>query len=169
MNSECKATAKAMADLLLDPAAAPPEARAHVGVCEQCRGELQALGGVSALLDGWEAPEPSPYWVARMGVRLREEQAAPPRGWAGLRERLRTRFWVSNHAFRPAAAGAVALVLAMGGGAWMELGLDLGRNAGSPAAVQASNTVRDLQSLDDNAQVFQELSSLDEADGAQAN
>ncbi len=73
---------------------------------------------------------------------------------------------MSNHALRPATAGAAALavLLAVGGGTWVDLSQQ------QPAAtVQASNAVHDLQSLDENAQVFQELSSLDEPDGAQAN
>lgn len=162
---DCKSADAAMADLLLDPAAAPAAAHAHLQTCARCRDEYGALANTAALLDDWTAPEPSPYWSTRMTARLKDEQAAPARGWAGWVERLRTRSWVSNHALRPAAAGtaALALVLGVGGGAWLNL------SQPQPAAVQASNAVHDLQSLDENAQVFQEISSLDEPDAAEAN
>ncbi len=162
-----------MPDLLFDPSAAPPAARAHLLGCQTCRGELLALQNTMGLLDNWKAPEPSPYWAARMGARLREEQAAPSRWWAGLLgaglpglgDRLRNRLSFGNRSLRP-AVGAAALVLAIGGGAWFNLAQSHG---GVPAA-QASNTVRDLQSLNENAVVFQQLSALDEPDStAQAN
>lgn len=163
---DCKAAAAAMPDLLFDPGAASPAARAHVADCDHCQGELAGMQRTVHALDAWEAPEPSPFWMARMGALLREEQAAPRRGWAGFVDRLRTRLWLSNVSARTAAsAAALSLVIAVGGGTWADL-------ATHPAApsVQASNTVRDLQSLNENAQVFQQLSSLDEPDtGAQGN
>ena len=159
---DCKGAAAAMPDLLLDPAAAPPAARAHVDDCPSCREELTGMQHTLAALDGWEAPEPSPFWTARMGALLREEQAAPRRGLAGWFERLRTRVWLSGVSTRTATAGATALALALavGGGTWA----DLSFHPAAPPAVQASNTVRDLQSLDENAEVFQQLSAIDEPD-----
>ncbi len=164
-NFDCKAMRRAMPDLLFEPAAAPMEARQHLAGCDPCRDEYQGLQGTMGLMDGWAAPEPSPYWMARMGARLREEQAAPARGWVGFVERLRTRAWVSDHALRPVGAAALGVVLLAGGGAW----LDLARGHSTAPAAQASNAVHDLQSLNENAQVFQQLSALDEPDGAQAN
>ena len=165
--AECKAIEAAMPDLLFDPQAAPEAARAHVASCANCRAELDALSGTMLLMDAWEASEPSPFWNARMGALLREEQAKPAHGWAGLRERVRTRLWLSNHKLKPMLAGAaaLALVVAAGGGAW----LDLATGSGTPASVQASNTVRDLQSLNENAQVFQQMSSLDGPDNGAQN
>ena len=32
-----------------------------------------------ALLDTWKAPEPSPYFMTRLGARLREERAGAAR------------------------------------------------------------------------------------------
>ena len=55
---------------------------------------------------------------------------------------------------RPVAAGALAMMLAVGGGTFALL--DHGT-----AAPQTSATVRDLQSYDGNAQLFQQLNALD--------
>lgn len=150
----CKVTKAHLADLLLDPAAAMPAAREHVAACAECSRELHDLTATMQLLDEWEAPEPSPYFDTRFAARLREEQAAPP---AGLWERLRTRFSYSSHAhLRPIAAGALALLLMIGGGTavWVQRGAQ-------PAVPQESATVHDLQLLDGNAQVYQQLNSLD--------
>ncbi len=166
---DCKQMESAMPDLLFDPAAASLQARAHLAACQACQGEWAGLQQTMSALGGWEAPEPSPFWTARMGARLREEQATPRRGWAGFTERLRTRLWLSNRSLHPAAAGAAALglVLAVGGGTWLDLS---STQSGPVAAAQASNTVRDLQSLNENAQVFQQLSAIDEPDtGAQGS
>ena len=157
---DCKAAEAAMPDLLFDPGAASPAARAHVAGCDHCQGELAGMERTMEALNAWEAPEPSPFWMARMGALLREEQAAPRRGWAGFVARFRTRLWLSNVSARTAAAGAaLSVMLAVGGGTWA----DLATHPAAPA-VQASNTVRDLQSLNENAQVFQQLSALDEPD-----
>jgi hypothetical protein len=150
----CKATKAQLTDLLLDPAAASSAAREHVAACAECSKELQDLQAMMLALDAWEAPEPSPYFDTRLAARLREEQANPPAGWW---ERMRTRFlYGSNLHLRPVAAGALALLLMMGGGTafWMQ--------QGSPRPVpQESATVQDLQLLDGNAQVYQQLNSLD--------
>ena len=60
-----------------------------------------------ALLDTWEAPEPSPYFMTRFAARLNEERQAAPAGWL---ERLRARFAYGPqlHA-RPVAAMALTV------------------------------------------------------------
>ena len=162
----CKTAAEVIPDLLFDPTAASAKARAHLASCQACQGELQALQGTMSLLDTWEAPEPTPFWTVRMGAMLREEQARPASGWVGFKDRLRTRFWLSDHSIKPAfGVAALSLVLTVGGGAW----LDVSHQPAAPLT-QASNTVRDLQSLNENAQVFQQLSVLDSTDaGAQTS
>jgi hypothetical protein len=151
---DCKATKTHMADLLLDPAAATPAARAHVAACAECSNELSALQATMQAMDAWEVPEPTPYFDTRLAARLREEQANPPAGlWERMRARLR---YGSNMQLRPVAAGALALLLMMGGGTavWVQHGAQ-------PPVPQESATVHDLQLLDGNAQVYQQLNSLD--------
>jgi hypothetical protein len=151
---DCKATKTQLADLLLDPAAATPAAREHVAACAECGKELHDLQATMLAMDAWDAPEPSAYFDTRLAARLREEQANSP---ASFWERMRARLlYGSNPHFRPIAAGALALLLMLGGGTavWMQ-------NGAKPPVPQESATVHDLQLLDGNAQVYQQLSSLD--------
>jgi len=151
----CKATKAQLADLLLDPAAASPAAREHIAACAECSQEFQELQATMLALDAWEAPEPSPYFDTRLVARLREEQANPPASWW---ERIRTRLlYGSNLHLRPVAAGALALLLMMGGGTafWVQ------QSSPHQTVPQESATVNDLQLLDGNAQVYQQLTSLD--------
>lgn len=150
---------KALPDLLLDPERVSPVVRAHVDGCGDCRKELAELQAAMTALDGWEGVEPSPFFDARMAARMREERAAPPAGWL---ERMRARLaFRSNHQMQALAMGALALLMLIGGGTYAGL-------ASHPTATVtpsgASATVRDLQSLDTNAQLFQQMDSLDQQD-----
>src|SRR5579883_3300595 len=95
-------------DLMLDVAAGAGEARSvldeHVRDCSSCAAKLAGLRKTMALLDEWQAPEPSPYFDTRLAARMREERAKPEReAWLG---------W-----FRaPVLAGALAIVMMMAGG-----------------------------------------------------
>jgi anti-sigma factor RsiW len=132
------------------------ELRSHVAECAECKQELAELRATMALLDSWEAPEPSPYFNAKMSALLRAEREAAP---AGFFERWRARLlFGSNVQFRPVAAGALALLLLIGGGTLA------GFMYTTPAPAHTSATVRDLQSLDENSQVFQQLNALDQQD-----
>jgi hypothetical protein len=83
---------------------------------------------------------------------LRTEQATAP---ASLLERAKA-WWLysTNLRMRPVAAGALAMMLAVGGGTFALL-------APETPVPQTSATVRDLQSYDGNAQLFQQLNALD--------
>ena len=154
---------KALPDLLLDRERAPMAARAHLEQCEDCRRELASLEATMLSLDGWEGVEPSPFFDARMAARMRQERSAPPAGWL---ERVRSRFeYGSNAHLRPVAAGALALLLLIGGGTYA--GISGLRSPVSVTPVAASATVRELQSLDENAQLFQQMDSLDQTDSGQ--
>jgi hypothetical protein len=149
-------------DLLLDPDRVPPAVRTHVEQCADCGKELHSLKSTMLALDAWEGIEPSPFFEARMAARMREERAARP---AGFLERMRARLlFGSSLNLRPMAAGALALLLLIGGGTYA--GFE-GLHPAAPDAA-ASPTVRDLQSLDQNAQVFQQMSSLDQPDDGTA-
>jgi hypothetical protein len=105
------------------------------------------------LLDEWQAPEPSAFFDAKLYARLRSEQATAPATWLE-----RAKAWLlysSNLQVRQLAAASLVAALAIGGGTFALLG-----HQDVPVA-QASATVRDLQSYDGNAQLFQQLNALD--------
>jgi hypothetical protein len=145
---------KNVAELLLESRPLSDEARKHVAECAGCAAELAAMQSTWKLLDEWRAPEPSAFFDAKLYARLRAEQTKAP---ASFFERAKT--WLvysSNLQMRQLAAGALATVLVIGGGTFALLD----HEQPAPPA-QASATVRDLQSYDGNAQLFQQLNALD--------
>ena len=158
----CRNAKTKMPDLLLDPASAGDEVRAHVESCEECGRELRELQATMSALDAWDAPEISPFFDGRMAARLREEQETRPAGWL---ERMRARllFGEGVHV-RSMAAAALVLMMAVGGGVYADLSNR--PVAAVPTAQVSSPVIRDLQSLDENAVVFQQLSSLDDQQGS---
>jgi hypothetical protein len=144
---------KSLVNLFLESRALSDEAKKHVAECSACAEELAGMERTWKMLDEWQAPEPSPFFDAKLYARLREEKENTP---ASLFERAKA--WLmysSNLQLRPVAAGALATVLIVGGGTFALLNHEV-----APAP-QTSATVRDLQSYDGNAQLFQQLNALD--------
>ena len=98
-NMKCEEVRETLPDLaagLMEPS---DEMREHLQACALCAAQLQEFRQTMALMDEWEAPEPSPYFDTRLEARLREEKAAEAargRGWLA---------WLP----RPALAMAAAL------------------------------------------------------------
>jgi anti-sigma factor RsiW len=142
-----------MEAVLSGPEALSPQAQEHVRSCAACANELASFGETMALLDEWEAPEPSPYFNSRLMARVREEAAAPARGWL---------MWLR----RPIAAVAAAVLLALG---ISLLEMDrfnqqhntLATNDGVVRVSAPGTAVGDLQYLDKNADLFSEFDALD--------
>lgn len=150
---KCRDCQSALPDLLLDPAApSNTPARMHIDSCSECRRELESLQATFLLLDTWDAPEPSQYFDQKLAVRLREEQTQAPASWL---ERWRDRLlFNTGRQFRPALAGAFALALLIGGGAFANLS-DL-----HTRVPKVSAAVTDLQVLDKNDQALQTMDQL---------
>jgi anti-sigma factor RsiW len=149
----CAGMETKLADLLLEPEAAPAEVREHVAGCEACRRELEELRATMALMDDWTAPEPNPYFMTRFEARLREEKQAKPASWL---ERVRARFlYGSKMQVRPLAAMALTVLVLLGGGAYLDVYW-----AGSTAATPQTAVVHDLQTLDNNAQLLDQLATI---------
>ncbi|HVT96397.1 MAG TPA: hypothetical protein VHE33_02755 [Acidobacteriaceae bacterium] len=161
----CREVKESLPDLLLAPKQASAEVRAHVDGCAECARELKELEATLSLMDAWDAPEVSPYFDTRMAVLLREEQQSAPAGWL---ERMRARLTFGNRVnLRPLMAGAMALVVAAGVGTYVGFG---GFSPTKPPVQQVqSPVIKDLQSMDDNAQMFQQLSTLDQQDDNSGN
>lgn len=149
----CQQCQSALADLLLDPASpSNAAARVHLAGCVDCKEEFRSLEATFALLDSWEAPKPSPYFDQKLAILLREEESRPPAGWV---EQLRSRFrFNTGRQLKPALAGAMALILLVGGGTIANL------SRFAPPTNEVSAAVQDLQILDKNDQALQTMDQL---------
>jgi anti-sigma factor RsiW len=153
MKNNCDGMEAKLANLLLDPAAAPAEVEEHVAGCEHCRREFDELRATMSLLDTWKGPEPSQYFMTRMQARLKEERAAEPAGWFA---RLRSGFVYgpATHV-RPLAAMALTVMLLVGGGAYLGI-----TDWDHPQAAPAQAVVQDLQTMSSNAQLLDQLEDI---------
>jgi len=152
--NKCTAMETKLADMLLDPEAAPAKVKTHVAECDSCRKELEEMRATMAAMNAWTVPEPSPYFMTRLGARMREEREAPPQSWL---QRMRARFAYGPqmHA-RPLAAMALTLMLLVGGGTYLGV-----TNIEHPQAPDRdAAVVHDLQTLDSNAQVLDQLEAI---------
>jgi anti-sigma factor RsiW len=164
MKTNCAGMDGKLADVLLDPRPAPAKVQAHIAECEHCQAELAKLKATMQLMDTWEAPEPNPYFLTRLGARMREEREAAPAGWfAGAVARLRARvaYGPGLHV-RPLAAMALTMMLLIGGGTYLGV-TDWMQPAQQPAGQAA--VVHDLQNLDTNAQVLDQMEALTSNNG----
>ncbi|SFS10742.1 hypothetical protein SAMN05421771_1840 [Granulicella pectinivorans] len=147
----CKTFQNELPELLLNPAApSNAAAMAHMITCPPCEEEYTSLASTISAMDSWTAPEVSPYFDQKMAVLLREEQAEPKLGFfARLRDHL---LFNTGRQFRPAVAGALALVLILGGGSYSSM-----MKMNQVSTPQVSATVEDLQILDKNATTIQQM------------
>ena len=157
MKHRCTGMESELAILLLDPQAVPAKVRVHFEQCADCQQELAELQATMAVLDTWESPEPNPYFLTRLEARMRDERQAAPEGWfARLRDRLT--YGPSLHV-RPLAAMAMAVVLLLGGGGYLGVtDMDHTTVPSTDAAV-----VHDLQTLDNNAQLLDQMEAMSTA------
>ena len=153
----CAGMETRLADLLLDPESVPAAVKEHVAGCDGCRGELEELRATMAAMDAWKAPEPNPYFMTRFQARLREDKEAAPAPWpARVLARLRVRMLLVPHMhMRPVAAMALTVMLLVGGGTYLDFYWQA-----PPAVPQQTAVVHDLQTLDNNAQLLDQLESI---------
>lgn len=152
--NKCDGMDAKLANLLLDPASVSARDQAHVDGCKHCSRELDELRAAMALMDTWEAPEPSPYFLTRLEARQREVREAEPAGWLA---RLRAGFaFGSQSHVRPLAAMALTVVLLVGGGTY----LGVTNWEQPPAPPENTAVVHDLQTMDSNAQLLDQLEAL---------
>lgn len=134
----------------LDDAVAP-EISKHIETCTGCAGKLKEFRETMALLDEWQAPEPSPYFDVRLRARLREEMAKQSQGWWQ---------WIR----KPALAVSLAVLMVM---SITLFRTDAGRNP-TPEASRAlmvaapGTAVGDLQALDKNSELYSDFEILDD-------
>lgn len=159
----CRNMKSNLEELLLAPEHAPQAAREHLAACPRCHRELAEMQATFALLDDWRIPEPNPYFPVRMEARLREDCTKDRPGWI---ERMRMRMLLAKYSARPVAAVALALALLIGGGTYAGITTIAGQQS---IVTPKSATLQDLQSLDQNAEVFQQLSDIDHYDSGSSS
>jgi hypothetical protein len=136
--------------------AATPEVKQHLDSCAECSNKLEAFRQTMALLDQWQAPEPSPYFDVRLRARLREEMAKPASGWL---------HWLR----RPALAVSLAVLMVMsitliqnGGKGRIESSHPGQVAAGLSVTAEPGTAVSDLQALDKNHELYSDFDVLDD-------
>ena len=137
---KCTEIRELLPDLAAGLTATAPEVNDHLRSCADCTGTLEEFRRTMALLDEWQAPEPSPYFDVRLRARLREEVAKQPSGW-----------WA--WARRPAMAVSLAVAMVAGVTLWME------HKSANQGSIQPGTAVSDLQTLDKNLDMFSDSDS----------
>src|SRR5262249_19816793 len=122
-----------------------------VSQCNACTAELASMQKTMALLDEWEAPEPSPYFLTRLRAHVKEErEKAPASRWVA---------WLR----RPVLAVSLATMLAAGGLVYRLISVT---PAVDPEKPQVGTAVADIDSLDKNHDLIIDTDLVNELTGA---
>lgn len=131
---------------------ATPAVQEHLATCSVCAQEVAGLRQTMDLLEEWQAPEPSPYFSARLRARMREEHASQSMGWFA---------WLRRPMVVTAAAALMAAGVGMLGGARWKADHRSTMAGNNPPAVNTS-AVSDLQYLDNHADLLSDFDALDD-------
>lgn len=145
---KCEEICERMPDLAAGFDAAMPEVSEHLKTCAVCGGKLEEFRQTMALMDEWQAPEPSPYFDVRLMARVREERAKPS-GWLA---------WVRKPAL------AVSLAVLMVASATL-IRWDGGTHPVTESGMTwapPGTAVGDLQALDKNSELYSDFELLDD-------
>ena len=132
------------------------EENKHVESCGGCAEQLKGMRQTMAVLDEWQAPEPSPYFDVRLRARLREEMAKPQAGWLQ---------WFR----RPALAAALTVLMGIGVGLFFTRTSHIYTETQNPisanfAPAEPGTAVGDLEALDKNHDLYADFELLDDLD-----
>lgn len=162
---DCKELHELLPDLAAGIEHSTPEIEKHIASCPSCSAKLHDLQQTMALLDEWQAPEPSPYFDTRLQARLREEMARQPIPWYArfLPGRLTQALFI-----RPAWTMSVAAVLFMvaivaGNRSYISQTDTIATKPPSlTLPVQPGTAVGDLQALERNDELYADFDVLDQ-------
>jgi predicted anti-sigma-YlaC factor YlaD len=145
----CNNVRENLLDVLAEGQTAP-EVLAHLRQCNACTQELEGLRSTMALMDEWEAPEPSPYFLTRLRAHVKEErETAPAVKWVA---------WLR----RPVLAVSLATMIAAGGLAYR---LTVGTQVPPDGPPQVGSAVADIDSLDKNHDLILDTDLVNELSG----
>jgi hypothetical protein len=135
--------------VLLAEGRTDPAVSAHVRECGACAAEMESFRQTMALMDEWEAPEPSPYFLTRLRAHVKDEkEKAPAR--SGIFAWMR----------RPVMAASFAAVL-VAGGLMVYRYRDIIQSVEQPKGP----AVLDVEALDRNHEVLVNTDLIDEMTG----
>lgn len=145
---------------------ATPEVENHIASCAACAAQLREFQKTMALLEEWQAPEPSPYFDTRLAARLseerREEMTRPAAGWLNWLGWLRRPAWALSAA-GVVLAGVLAVAVGMGGRSYIYVSETMPTKPPSLSPpVQPGTAVGDLQALQRNDELYADFDVLDE-------
>ena len=148
---KCDEIRERMPDVAAGLSEATTEENRHLSSCTGCAGQLEEFRRTMALLDEWQAPEPSPYFDVRLQARLREEMAKPQTGWS---------LWFR----RPVLATALSLIIVVGAGLFFSRGDGSygNKDVAAVAMTTPGTAVSDLQALDKNHDLYTDFDLLDD-------
>lgn len=159
---DCKEIRELLPDLAAGMQVSTPEVEKHIAACEGCSAQLRDFQKTMALLDEWQAPEPSSYFDTRLQARLREEMARPPARWY-------VPDWLTHsRVIRPAWAMSVAAVLftvaiGIGNRSYFVQTSEIATKPPSlTLPVEPGTAVGDLQALERNDELYADFDVLDE-------
>ena len=152
---DCKQIHELLPDLAAGREASTPEVQKHIASCDACSARFHEFQTTMALLDEWQAPEPSAYFDTRLQARLREEMARPPVRWYS---------WVTRPAWVMSVAALLFTVaLGIGGRSYI---WESGTIATKPPAltlpIEPGTAVGDLQALERNDELYADFDVLDQ-------
>jgi len=144
----CKEAREHMLDAIEE--SAPAGVREHLNGCASCAKQLESMRQTMALLDQWEAPEPSPYFDSRLRARLREA-ADQPQGWFA---------WLR----KPAIAVALAVLMVVSVTIFRNAPdqSEFAKNTKPIATVTTGTAVSDLQELEHDGEMYANFDMLDD-------
>ena len=145
---KCEKMREEMFELMMEgtPSA---EVQQHLASCTACSAELASMKQTMALLDEWQAPEPSPFFDTRLQALLREEKT----------KESRKRSWVFDWLRTPVLTAAAAVALVVGSGIYAGMKMIV---PPAPPAVQQDAAIKDLQTLDKDQDVINNFAALDD-------
>jgi anti-sigma factor RsiW len=147
---KCNEVCELLPDLAAGLDAATPEVSDHLKGCATCAVKMAEVRQTMALLDQWQAPEPSPYFDTRLMARVREEKGQASGWWQWLR--------------RPALAVSLAVLMVMSVTLFRH-DAGLGNHRDGQVAVMVAEpgtAVGDLTAMDKNSELYSDFDVLDD-------
>ena len=145
----CPEIRQLMPDLAAGLNPVTPQVKEHLRTCGSCAGKLEEFRQTMALLDEWQAPEPSPYFDVRLQARRREETAKPVSRWLQ---------WVG----KPALALSLAVLMVVSVTLFRTNGGVRHEQGTSAPVAEPGTAVGDLQALDKNHELYSDFDVLDD-------